>query len=395
MNNMSGFPLAIQQYLPSEILKQRSAAFLRADSEGALLDWGGELGLYGITNLKQGELLSNQIHFLQNLLPAPDQPLFLPQLRTESGAAADIHILRYDKNDYVLLLDAAAAVNRQTIIQQIAHNRKLQYEKDKKLREITKMSAAGGVTMNDSQFMQKLFAALDTIVLERKDLNHFRSIGDFPDWFLKVYPEANLQKEDLTFQSRLPFLENFLIDAEEFWSQNKPGRIRSGPWIETDYLGKDWELEASATLVNDRRILLIEFPKVEFIEKQDLIQKGREGALIQRRMRHKEKDLDKTSHRYQVLLSLIPGWVLVFDEKGLCLFSKTSNAEKQDKFAGQSVDTIFSANVGNQLRAAIAETMKSLDTVTLHFELDQGGSVVSHDAFLSSLRSKEVLCLIL
>lgn len=395
MSKMPGFPVPLQQYLPAEILKQRSAAYLSVDSQGALLDWGGELGFYGISELKQGELVSNQIHFLHNLLPAPDQPLFLPNLRTESGNPADIYILRFDKYDYVLLLDSAAAVNRQTLIQQIMHNRTLKHENDKRLQEMIQTLTVGGITMDDTQFVQKLFAVLDTIVLERKDQNRFRSIGDFPDWFLKVYPEANLQKEDLTFQNRFPFLENFLVDAEEFWLQNKPGRIRSGPWIETDYLGKEWELEASATLVDDRRILLIEFPKVEFVEKQDLIQKGREAVLTQRRMRHKEKDLDKTSHRYQVLLSLIPGWVLVLDEKGLCLFSKTSNIEKQDKYTGQNIEAIFPPNVAQKFLAAIGESLKGLGTTTLHFELDQSGQVVPYDAFLSSLRNKEVLCLIL
>jgi hypothetical protein len=392
---MLEFPRAIQRYIPAEILKQRLAAYLRVDSDGMLLEWGGELGYYGIGNLRQGEFLANQVIFLQNLLPATDQPLFLPFLRTESGTPADVHILRHDNHDYVLLLDAAAAVSRQTVIQQISNTRSLKQENEKRLLEMKKNSTAGGVTMDNTHFVEKLFAALDTIVLEQKDSQRFRSIGNFPDWFLRVYPEANIQKEDLSFHDRLLFLENFLIDAREFWDEKRPGRIRSGPWIETDYLGKEWELEASATLVDQRRILLIEFPKVEFVEKQDLIQKGREGALTQRRMRHKERELDRIAQRYQILLTLIPGWYLVLNEKGDCLFSKFSGSDMEGKdYTGQNIDAIFPSSIAQNFHAAIQEAMKTLAPVEFHFEMNQSGRSVRSKAAIAASRNHEVLCLI-
>jgi hypothetical protein len=85
----------------------------------------------------------------------------------------------------------------------------------------------------------------------------------------------------------------------------------------------------------------------------------------------------------------------VLDEKGLCLFSKTSNIEKQDKYTGQNIEAIFPPNVAEKFLAAIGDALKGLGTTTLHFDLDQSGQVVPYDAFLSSLRNKEVLCLIL
>jgi PAS domain S-box-containing protein len=74
-------------------------------------------------------------------------------------------------------------------------------------------------------------------------------------------------------------LENFLVDAEQFWQEHGTGRLRSGLWNETDWSGNDCSLEASAVCVRERKILLIELLDVAFAEKQSLIQKAREQSL--------------------------------------------------------------------------------------------------------------------
>ena len=55
-----------------------------------------------------------------------------------------------------------------------------------------------------------------------------------------------------------PFLENFLIDADDFWAARASGRLRSGPWTEVGPTGTEFHLEASAVCVGERRILLLE-----------------------------------------------------------------------------------------------------------------------------------------
>lgn len=87
--------------------ESRSLAYLLVDKHGCLDSWGGKLHAYGIANLHQGEDASQQIFFLEGLLPLDGFPLFLPCLKTERGICADVHLFPEKEGDWVLLLDAS------------------------------------------------------------------------------------------------------------------------------------------------------------------------------------------------------------------------------------------------------------------------------------------------
>ena len=127
--------------------------------------------------------------------------------------------------------------------------------------------------------LKSLLSALDIVAFERIEKGQFQVIGSLAGWFVRMYPEAMMEKDRMNFGGRFLFLENFLIDAEKFWESEARGRLKSGFWIEVDAFGKERQLEASALNLRDRKILLIEFPAVAFAEKQSLIQKGREQKL--------------------------------------------------------------------------------------------------------------------
>lgn len=132
--------------------------------------------------------------------------------------------------------------------------------------------------MNES-ITSDLFAALDTVVMERLDDGSFTIIGTIPTWFIHFYPAAASTQDKLMPGKRFCFLENFLIDAEDFWSVNNTEHLKSGLWSEIDESGNECHFEASAVRLKNKKILLISLVKRAYQEKYFLLQKGRDHSL--------------------------------------------------------------------------------------------------------------------
>jgi signal transduction histidine kinase/CheY-like chemotaxis protein/HPt (histidine-containing phosphotransfer) domain-containing protein len=130
----------------------------------------------------------------------------------------------------------------------------------------------------------ELFAALGMVVLERidgggadgKTIVH----SALPDWALPFFADSGLT-----------FLESFLPDAEEFWSRNEPGRIRSGLCTEVDSAGRERHFEISAVRAGERKLLLVESLDGEFEERQQLLQRAREINLLREKLEKTEASL--------------------------------------------------------------------------------------------------------
>src|SRR5438067_1305887 len=103
-----------------------------------------------------------------------------------------------------------------------------------------------------------LLATLNIAVVERLDDGSFNLIGTAPDWFKQFCQLPETSEIDLNIEEKFPFLGSFLFDAEPFWAGNSRGRLRSGPWTESDPENNEFHLEASALCVSNRKILLIE-----------------------------------------------------------------------------------------------------------------------------------------
>lgn len=124
-----------------------------------------------------------------------------------------------------------------------------------------------------------LFAALDMAVMEYTSDCCFRMVGSLPNWFSKFYPEAASEPNDLLPGEKFPFLDNFIVDAEEFWHSNQSGSLKSQMWTETDPSGNEYHFEASAYRLNNTKLLLISLVEKAYQEKQFLLQKCRESNL--------------------------------------------------------------------------------------------------------------------
>ncbi|MBD2439950.1 hypothetical protein [Nostoc sp. FACHB-110] len=119
---MADIPDAVILYILNFIIEERSLAYFLVKKDGSLLDWGGKIAAYGITNLHQGMQVCEQFFFLEGLLPLDDEPLFLPLIKIEVGICADIHIFPSPEGDWVLLLDSILDEKHLSPMQQEANN---------------------------------------------------------------------------------------------------------------------------------------------------------------------------------------------------------------------------------------------------------------------------------
>ncbi len=133
--------------------------------------------------------------------------------------------------------------------------------------------------MSDS-ITADLFAALNILVLERLHFGCFKLTGTPPDWLQPFCRQPVISGMKIFIpQDEFPFLENFLIDAEELWTKKDKKQLKSGIWHQLDLSGKEYHFEATAICVNNSKLLLIELLDEEYEEKKNIIQKAREHLL--------------------------------------------------------------------------------------------------------------------
>lgn len=129
-----------------------------------------------------------------------------------------------------------------------------------------------------------VLAGLGFALFCRENEGAYRLTGQRPEWLGKIWPA--LSKEDRPpLDEASPFLENFLIDAEECWREGGDARAVSGPWIETDANGAEVPLEATALTVAGQALLLLERLGDAYETKKNVLQRARETVIAHQRLR--------------------------------------------------------------------------------------------------------------
>src|SRR5438128_4699355 len=221
---MPDLPAPVQAYVYKYLLAPRTPAYLRVRQDGCLEAWGGDLAMYGMTDLQPGSAIEQQVPVLEGLFPCDSAPLYLPCIETAAGLFADLHIFPADGEAWVLLLDVTADAVQRRLLQQKANEMVLLQEYYATIfgRPLEQDMAYDPVrsvrgTMMTASLLAQTFAVLDTVVMERMADGTFRLLGLVPVWFTRLYSEVAAQQEGLRPGDIVPFLENFLIDAEQFW----------------------------------------------------------------------------------------------------------------------------------------------------------------------------------
>ncbi|MDZ8079929.1 MAG: sensor histidine kinase [Nostoc sp. DedQUE01] len=172
-----------------------------------------------------------------------------------------------------------------------------------------------------------VLAALNILSLEYINTGLFKIIANTPDWLNQFCDRKLTSGMNISIpEEKFCFLKNFLIDAEEFWLNNRSKKLSSGLWTEIDTNGQEYQFEAYAIFVNHRKVLLIELLEESYQDKQYLIQKGREYELIYYQLLkdNQKKDvlLHCIMHDIAGQLSAINGCLSLLEYENLTLKGK-------------------------------------------------------------------------
>lgn len=108
----------------------------------------------------------------------------------------------------------------------------------------------------------------------------FQPLGQPPSWWLEVSDENKSPERPVRLAERFPFIENFLVEAQEFWLLKAEGWVRSGIWMEGGRDRRQMPLECSALWLHERRLFLIQAVPLDIYEQQyRLFQTARQAQL--------------------------------------------------------------------------------------------------------------------
>ena len=128
-----------------------------------------------------------------------------------------------------------------------------------------------------------LFQAWESVVLERVTADTFRIVTTAPEW-LHAFEETPTVAQEIQPGRRFAYLENYLVDAEAFWTEKHKGRKDSDPWVETDASGTQWPLQASAVFASGKALLILRHLGASFERDTQTMQAARDNLLAQERL---------------------------------------------------------------------------------------------------------------
>ena len=128
------------------------------------------------------------------------------------------------------------------------------------------------------------------IILQQMSIAGFRlSAGGFfvplfelPDWFTQLYQDkfsVYSERDEYFLGVAFPFIENFLFDAEQIWSQAKSEHLQSGLWTEENDKGYEVYLEAIAINAGNEPVLLLTNQTTNFDVRHKVFQAARDLAI--------------------------------------------------------------------------------------------------------------------
>lgn len=123
---MSELPAPIRDCMLALTVENRTPAYLLVNNDSGLVEWGGELGDYGLPQPAAGMDVSEPLSFLAGLLPLDARNLFLPYVQMATGRAADVYLFSGEQGTWVLLLDATTEVVQRQQTQQRTYDLSLQ-----------------------------------------------------------------------------------------------------------------------------------------------------------------------------------------------------------------------------------------------------------------------------
>lgn len=134
-----------------------------------------------------------------------------------------------------------------------------------------------------SDLRDLILEELGFALLEQSADCAFALLAKAPTWFASIWGVAH-RGERAALGEKSPFLENFLLEAAEFWASPSAGECRSETWMEVLPDGEAIALEARAFRLGAKRVLLVANPKAEYQQRVASLQIARNHLLDQERL---------------------------------------------------------------------------------------------------------------
>lgn len=134
------------------------------------------------------------------------------------------------------------------------------------------------------EVLEKFLLEMGYALMEYRGAGTFLPLAKLPPWFTKVWNAPASKTSPLALTEQSPFLENFLLEAEAFWSAPNGPACQSETWIEKSSAGRKIPLQAKALLLGGKRVIAIFNPDLEFREQEKLLQTARNALLVHERL---------------------------------------------------------------------------------------------------------------
>jgi class 3 adenylate cyclase len=130
---MSSLPKEVRGWIYDFFSNERFAAYLKIDTRQCIEAKGGNLDFYGLSSLRIGEPVAEQLEFMEGLLPCPELPFHMPMMELPGGHVADLHFFGDGDSVWLVFLDATPERDHQQRLQQKAYEMTLLQERERQL----------------------------------------------------------------------------------------------------------------------------------------------------------------------------------------------------------------------------------------------------------------------
>ena len=130
----------------------------------------------------------------------------------------------------------------------------------------------------------ELLSSIHSIALFPISETIFQIVNEKPEW-LGVLGRCN-NKQQVILDQPEGFLENFLLDAKQFWLSNQKGLLHSGKWIQTNAQGIDYPFEALASIFKGKPLLIVQKVSESYLHIRRILQSAREDAISREKLEH-------------------------------------------------------------------------------------------------------------
>jgi len=132
--------------------------------------------------------------------------------------------------------------------------------------------------------LEKALAEMGFALLEHRGNGEFLRVAKLPGWFAEIWAEAGDGSDPVPLSRQSPFLENFLLEAEDYWNSPGSAACQSETWIEKSLSGREIPVQAKALFLDGKRILALFSPDAQFREQVKFLQTARSALLDHERL---------------------------------------------------------------------------------------------------------------